>query len=275
MRRVTWLRDRYLQDWRRGRDSISAIICKSRWILHFADNTLCLSALQANRILFQFLQFLQFAVLPRKTVSLVSVSEDTLVGAGNARRGIVPMVATMTFRQTQWQATTLLRMAEFCSCRKETLSAHLSDKPACTARARGLGLLPSGRQTGSDFLRMVLRRPKHAFGNNFAERREQRAQTSLRQPTFQSLIRSMVVGADGILGMYKKHFQYLRLQCNIFQVKTNHTTPIAAMPIRVSPIRLHSQRSDCRHDRNAFQIATTVPSTPTPPINWIRRNQML
>ncbi len=131
------------------------------------------------------------------------------------------------------------------------------------------------RQTGSDFLRMVLRRPKHAFGNNFAERREQRAQTSLRQPTFQSLIRSMVVGADGILGIYKKHFQYLRLQCNIFQVKTNHTTPIAAMPIRVSPIRLHSQRSDCRHDRNAFQIATTVPSTPTPPINWIRRNQML
>ena len=37
---------------------------------------LCLSALQANRNLrFQFLQFLQFAVLPRKTVSLVSVGK--------------------------------------------------------------------------------------------------------------------------------------------------------------------------------------------------------
>src|SRR5437773_8711364 len=38
---------------------------------------------------------------------------------------IVPIVSKMSFRQTQWQATTLLRTAQFCSCRNEIVSASL------------------------------------------------------------------------------------------------------------------------------------------------------
>src|SRR5438552_1226376 len=42
----------------------------------------------------------------------------------HGRRGKVPIVAKITFRQTQWQATTLLRTAQFCSCRNEIFSAQ-------------------------------------------------------------------------------------------------------------------------------------------------------
>jgi len=37
---------------------------------------------------------------------------------------IVPIVSKMSFRQTQWQATTLLRTAQFCSCRNEIFLAQ-------------------------------------------------------------------------------------------------------------------------------------------------------
>ena len=77
---------------------------------------------------FQFLQFLQFSVIPRKTVSLISVTDDALVGAGMVDVAIVSIVSKITFRQTQWQATTLLRILG--TVRAETKSKSFVEFPA-------------------------------------------------------------------------------------------------------------------------------------------------
>ncbi len=46
--------------------------------------------------------------------------------------------------------------------------------------------------------------------------------------------------------------QYRRLQCSMFQVNTNQTTPMPASAISVSPIRLQNQRSGSFHERSTL-----------------------